>query len=310
MRTRKDAQKKPFLPAFHMEGARSDLLVSEGGYIYLGQMKFTPSLEKLDPPYRKGPDTYQTDRGSLDAYGPIVKGNSVSDNPSYDFVHQETIKKYPQFAQRWFRRGHMGAREVGEHLFATGGFLDDSYFNRIFWMYSNTWPGYYFSNVASKSGQLLVIGPDKTYGFKAFNERVVLSPQHTPGKQNYLLFADDNTNEPVLAEEDWGRDKGMGYSRSAPPKWFDWVPVRIRAMVLAGDRLFMAGPPDVVDPEDPLAAFEGKKGSHLWSYRADNGKREEKYHLEHLPVFDGMIAVENRILMSTEDGSLLCLEGE
>jgi outer membrane protein assembly factor BamB len=81
-------------------------------------------------------------------------------------------------------------------------------------------------------------------------------------------------------------------------------------MVLAGDRLFMAGPPDVVDPEDPLAAFEGKKGCHLWSYRADNGKREEKYHLEHLPVFDGMIAVKNKILISTEDGSLICLEGE
>jgi outer membrane protein assembly factor BamB len=310
MKTREDAQNKPFLPAFHMEGANSDILVSEGGYIYLGQMKFTPSLEKLDPPYRQGPEDYQTDRGSSEAFGPIVQGKPKSENPGYDFVHKPSVKEYPSFANSWFRRGHMGAREVGVHLFATSGFLDNTYFNRTYWMYSNTWPGYYFSTVASKSGQLLVIGPEKTYGFKAYTERLVLSPHITPGKHNYLLFADGNDNEPVLAEDDWGRDKGMGYSRSAPPRWFDWVPVRVKAMVLAGDKLFMAGSPDVLNPEDPMAAFEGKKGCNLWSYNAENGEQKEKYSLNKLPVFDGMIAVENRILMSAKDGSLVCLKGK
>ncbi len=310
MRTRKDAEDEPFLPAFHIEGARSDILVSEGGYIYLGQMKFTPELEKLDPPYRKGPDSYETDRGSPDAYGPIVQGDPVSKNPEYEFVHKETIEQYPKFAQRWYRRGHMGAREVGKHLFATGGFLDDSYFNRIYWMYSDTWPGYYMGNVASKTGQLLVMGPEKTYGVNAYNERVVLSPELTPGNTNYLLFADDNDNEPVLTQENWGRDKGMGFSRSQAPEWFDWVPVRVKGMVLAGERLFMAGPPDVIDPEDPMAAFEGRKGGRLWSYDAQSGKPTGKYSLSRPPVFDGMIASEGRILISTTDGSLQCLKGE
>ena len=34
-----------------------------------------------------------------------------------------------------------------------------------------------------------------------------------------------------------------------------------RAMVLAGDHLFAAGTPDVVDPDDPPAAFEGRAGA-------------------------------------------------
>ena len=36
-------------------------------------------------------------------------------------------------------------------------------------------------------------------------------------------------------------------------------PERVRAMVLAGETLFAAGPPDLLDPEDPLAAFEGRR---------------------------------------------------
>jgi len=66
--------------------------------------------------------------------------------------------------------GHMGAREAGKHLITTGGFLDDTYWHRIFWMYGETWPGFNHANVASKSGQLLVIGPEKTYSFKMKSE--------------------------------------------------------------------------------------------------------------------------------------------
>ena len=35
------------------------------------------------------------------------------------------------------------------------------------------------------------------------------------------------------------------------------------AMVLAGDRLLFAGPPDVIEEDDPYGAFEGRKGGRL-----------------------------------------------
>ena len=50
-RTREDAHGKPFVPAYHMEGARSDILVSQDEFIYLGQFKFDPQLRRQDAPY-------------------------------------------------------------------------------------------------------------------------------------------------------------------------------------------------------------------------------------------------------------------
>jgi hypothetical protein len=78
-------------------------------------------------------------------------------------------------------------------------------------------------------------------------------------------------------------------------------------MVLAGQRLFVAGPPDVIDPADPMAAFEGRKGALLRVYAARDGKSLFEQPLEAPPVFDGLIAAGGCLLMSTTDGQVLCL---
>ena len=51
MNTREDREKNHFVPAFHIEGANSDILTAEGGFIYLNQMKFTADLQKVPPRY-------------------------------------------------------------------------------------------------------------------------------------------------------------------------------------------------------------------------------------------------------------------
>lgn len=304
--TREDAEDAPFLPAFHNEGARSDILVSEGGYIYLNQLQFTSSLELVDMAYRPGLAEYKEDRGSPDAFGPLVTDVEVDDP---DFVDKETLAQFPEMAKRWFRRGHLGARHVGRHVLTTGGFLDDSYFPRIFWMYSNLWPGYYIANVASKAGQLLVVGPDRTYAMQAYPQRITLSPMFTPERSGYLLVADDNENDPILHDKNWGRDKGMGISRQRPPVWSDWVPIRIRAMTLAGEHLFVAGPPDVLDENDPMASFEGRMGGLLRVYNSNAGKHTRQYKLAAPPVFDGIIAADGNLLIATTDGRIICMGG-
>ncbi len=301
--TRVDTRNAPFLPAFHMEGARSDILVSEGGYIFLNQLQFTPELELIDTEYRPGPAEYQEDRGAPDAFGPLVSAVDVDDP---DYADQETLARFPKMANSWFRRGHLGARQVNRHIFATGGFLDDTYFHRIYWMYSDLWPGYYIANVASKTGQLLVVGPDKTYAVQAYPQRVTLSPMFTPGQTGYLLVADDNENDPILHEKNWGRDKGMGISRQHPPVWSEWVPIRIQAMTLAGDRLFVAGPPDIVKEEDPMASFEGRMGGLIRVYDANAGQHIREYKLASLPCFDGMIAAHGKLIIATMDGHIVC----
>ena len=149
---------------------------------------------------------------------------------------------------------------------------------------------------------------DTTYGLHVFTKRLRLSPVFTPAGDGYELFADDNDNEPVLAENSIQREKGPGFSRAAPPKWSKQIPLRARAMVLAGDKLFMVGPPDVMPKDDPYAAFDGKLGAKMWVVSAKDGEKLAEYALDSQPVFDGLIAAAGRLYLATEDGRLLCYE--
>ena len=166
----------------------------------------------------------------------------------------------------------MGDKQMGLRLCATGGFLDDTWFNRTYWMYAAVWPGFYIAHLGAKSGQLLAVDRTTTYGVQAYPSRTIHSPTFKPNTTGYLLFADDNANDPVLDDRTRNRDKGMGFARNSPPKWFAWVPVRIRAMVAAGETLFAAGPPDVVPPDDPYGAFEGRMGAKLLAFATADGR--------------------------------------
>lgn len=253
----------PDLPAepnwpFHMDGARSDVLVAQNGFVYLRQIRFNSSLERLE-------------------------------------------------AERMTR---MGDLRVGEHLMSTSSLLDRTWWNRSFWMYSRRWPGYYFAAGGPKVGQILVFDDEKTYGLKVYKvkRRNRWRNMFFPG-MGYQLFADDNDTKPVLNDKAPNWDKGPGYSHSQPALWQKKVPVRMRALVLAGERLFGMGPPDVMPEEDRLAAFEGKLGSRLWVMSAADGRRLAKYSLDLLPVFDGMIAANGRLYCAANDGHILCLRG-
>jgi hypothetical protein len=104
--------------------------------------------------------------------------------------------------------------------------------------------------------------------------------------------------------------KVAGFTRARPPKWQDWVPIRIRAMVAAADRLFVAGPPDVLDAQDPMAAFEGRAGGVLRVYSTAGGKALSEHKLDSPPVFDGMIAARGRLFLSACDGTVRSLGAE
>ena len=313
-RTREDAENKPFIPGYHIEGARSDILVSEGDYIYLGQYKFDKSLARQDTPYVLADPDNKTDAMGLAELmdKPFVQ-NMGTQKKDEKVQREWQLRVWPQMAKEFKEKyggSNLGDRRMGRHVLSTSGFLDDSWFNRTFWMYSATWPGYYIANRASKTGQLLVVGPEKTYAVQAYPSRNLQSPLFTPGDKGYLLFADDNENEPVIPDYTRGVPKGIGFTRKEPPVWHSWIPVRIRAMVLAGGHLFVAGPPDVVDPDDPMAALEGRKGSELWVFSKADGRKLAEMKLDAPPVFDGMAAANGRLFLVSEDGSIICFDGK
>jgi hypothetical protein len=79
-------------------------------------------------------------------------------------------------------------------------------------------------------------------------------------------------------------------------------------MVLAGNNLFLAGPPDIFSSEEPAATFEGKRGGLLCVLSAADGSELAKYELDSPPVFDGMAAAGGRLYMAVTGGEVLCLE--
>jgi hypothetical protein len=176
----------------------------------------------------------------------------------------------------------------------------------------------------------MVFDEDKVYSFGR-------KPQYyrwtTP--MEYMLYA--SAKQPQMerigadrkGQEAQPKKRGASLG-STPPRTIqtDWkqdIPVLVRAMVLAGDTLFLAGPPDLIDEPKTLAAFEtpktqellnrqaaaleGAEGAALWAVSASDGKKLAEQKLEALPVFDGMIAAANRIYYATTDGRVIALAG-
>lgn len=199
-----------------------------------------------------------------------------------------------------------GARKMDRHLIASGGFLDQTGFDRIYWMHAARWPGLYYGYDAPKTGQILVFDQKTTYALHTFAERFSRSPYFAPGRDGYDLVADDNDNEPILTAEAARRAREPGHSRQNPPKWRVKVAIRARAMVLADDTLFLAGPPDIIDPDDPLATFEGRKAALLRAVSTTDGTKIAEYTLDAQPVFDGMIAVRGKLYLCMKDGTVRC----
>jgi outer membrane protein assembly factor BamB len=72
--------------------------------------------------------------------------------------------------------------------------------------------------------------------------------------------------------------------------------------ILVREKLSVASPPE----DDPYASFEGRLGAQLWAVSAADGKKLAEYPLDALPVFDGLIAADGNLYLSSQDGKLTC----
>ena len=170
----------------------------------------------------------------------------------------------------------------GPQVASSAGLLDDSWFNQTYWSYANT-----------SHCRLLVCDDRFTYGVSAYSGR---PSRHSRSsfdaiKGKYLLFADDRLNDVKRA-------------------WSCEVPIRVTAIVATSDSLFVAGMPHVIDPNDPWAAYEGRRGGRLRAMSKETGQTLADHELESPPVWDGMAAANGRLFLATTGGSVLCLTGD
>ena len=239
-----------------MPGVRSEVLVAgENDHIFLRQVEFSPTLERLETP-----------RGT-----------------------------------------RLGDRKMGRHLFSTSSLLDRTWWDRAFWWYSRRWPGFYFAMNAPKTGQILAFDGKKTYAAKLFRRRNIHSPFFQPGKEKVLVYADRNEADFGLSDKARNYDKGPGFHREDEAVWKNELDVLVRGMAVAGNRVFVAGPPNIMPEGEPLAAMEGRRGGRLVALSAADGERAGGLKLEQAPIFDGLVAAQGRLYISTMPGELLCL---
>ena len=206
-----------------------------------------------------------------------------------------------------------GGREPGPlRLMATGGFLDDSGFDRLCWIHGRSWPGVHFANQAPQQGEILVFDGTTTYAAKTFRHVFSRSPYYAPGKDGSLIVADHAANEPVAFRGQIPRERAarinlvLPWKRKVPAKWETQLPLRTRAMVLAGEHLILAGWPDQVPESDPYGAFEGRLGGELRLISTRDGSEKARHALKVPPVFDGLIAADGKLFMSLTDGTVCC----
>jgi hypothetical protein len=199
----------------------------------------------------------------------------------------------------WMRRQKVagGDERRSRPVYATGGFRDDSWFNRTTWAVGDV-----------QHAQLLVFDERYAYGIEAYAS-TGRAAAFRPGDKGYRLFAKPLKGEAAAANVDRrGGSKSKKRKRdSGRDLWSIRIPVRGTAMALAGDTLFVAGAPDVTDDDDPLGPLEGRSGGRLLAFHAETGKQISELGLDDLPVWDGMAVANGRVYLATQTGSIVCL---
>ncbi|MHC4565238.1 MAG: PQQ-binding-like beta-propeller repeat protein, partial [Planctomycetota bacterium] len=227
----------------------------------------------------------------------------------------------------------------GVHLFCPTGFLDDNAWHRSYWIYGRAFSSgcnwWYRAGRYAPAGRLLVFDGDRVYGFG--REAGLFVWSHV--LENRLFCSNIQADADAIAKvvqwsEKSGRDAVFNrrFTRDTPvearlaPKlnWSVKHPaLHARAMVLAGDTLFVAGPPDVLNEDEAFnqpfnaqvvariaeqdAAYEGKRGALLLGLSTEQGRQSFKLDLTAPPVWDGMAAAEGRLFVCTVDGRVTCL---
>jgi outer membrane protein assembly factor BamB len=218
------------------------------------------------------------------------------------------------------------------HLFCPTGFLDDSLWHRTYWGYGRAWAsgagGYHQAGRVIPAGRPLVFDDEKVYGYGRLWQYYRWT---TP--LEFHFFAAKKQPEIVNAGTEQKAVKKDGKrvgSRKLPvtrfvPDWSDDISVQVNSMVLTDNAVFAAGPPDVEDEEESVktlldprtqqklaeqsAAFEGKRGALLVAVSRERGEKLAAYRLDFVPRFDGLIAANGRLYVSTLSGEVLCLSG-
>ena len=274
-----------------------------------GKMLATALISHLDPV--TGKQTGKETRGTFDSEGTTTDilssdGESIFiKHMCFDLAGKETKTSTP-------------------HLFSPTGMLGEEWFVRAFWLYgTNTGAGYFRwanmkSNALTKApaGRIMSFDDKRIYGYG----RVKHSGSWTGHRgDSYHLFSSVKVYSKPQAAAPAAAKRRAKKAKPAAGKAFIWSqkhPLIVRAMVLTGDKLIVAGIPDLArktksglafaNPDDGLAALRGERGAYLTMISKADGSKTAEIKLESPPVFDGMSAITGNVFVSLKNGKVMC----
>jgi outer membrane protein assembly factor BamB len=236
------------------------------------------------------------------------------------------------------------------HLFSPISFLDDSWNQRTYWIYGRAagegWAEFQFPPKRVPTGRILCLDENNAYGYArdpelmcntSVSEYRLYSADKIPARKVGIPKLEGTWIESRYPTEDPLASNSVDWKKLAQePKErlsalsYNWIheepDIMAKAMVLANDRLFIAGPRDVVDEkemwgrsnekifqekmEDQAAWLRAEHGGYMQVFSKTDGKKLAEHKLEYLPAFDGLIAAERSLYMVTENGSILCYQSK
>ncbi|MFT5469937.1 MAG: outer membrane protein assembly factor BamB [Verrucomicrobiales bacterium] len=203
--------------------------------------------------------------------------------------------------------------EPKPHLFSPTGYLDANRWHRTYWVYGeNTKAGYggwWQSGNELPAGRIMVFDDETVYAFGRSFYAGMNSAQFGRGEK-YILYAADKKAGAALdvsAINDQRKRRGdLGVEwdkvRTTPIRWSQQLPFDVRAMALAKDTLFIAGP--YGDAVRSVESFEGKRGSRIAAANIKTGELISSFEIDALPVFDALAAANGQLFCAFEDGSV------
>ncbi len=230
-------------------------------------------------------------------------------------------------------RTHEFGRDLGgakksayNRLRAATGFLNDSWFHRSTWDIAS--PGQ-----SKPWGNLLVFNARDAFGVQNPYTYVKKTPGLWPKghrgahHQQYSLYEPERFPRGVrIYAQPLEVDPGIKPKPLAPSSarkfnnpwlssvehhhWTHTLPMQVRAMVLAGDTLIVAGWRDdaeVARDAVELPNDQTKNAPCIYTVHAATGEIQQGLKLPARPVFDGMAVAGGKVFVPLVDGTLTCL---
>ena len=238
------------------------------------------------------------------------------------------------------------------HLFSPITFLDKAWHQRTYWIYGRAagegWAEFQLPPKRVPCGRIMCIDEKNAYAYArdlellcntSISEYRLYSAGKIPSRKVGIprlegtwikgkyptakkdLLAGHTVDWKQLARQPKNKLTALDYN------WINEEPdVLAKAMVLARDRLFVAGPRDVANEKklwgrsndkifqtqmtEQVQWLKGARGGVMQVFDKNTGKKLKEYKLDALPSFDGLIAAEGALYMATDQGSIVCFKGK